>query len=116
MKLLSKNRDFYDLCRKYKYYYNAYKEIERMKKIYWSKFIQEAYKDAKNELDNIENEIIQLILMELVNEPSKIEIKRNDKQCGINYHVVVYDNYFVEKMKEYVNNMNRSFYNNEAWD
>ena len=108
--MLSDNREFYDLCRKYKYFYNAYKEVEKMKDIYWSKFIQKAYKDVEKQLKEVEDEIISLVLNEIIDEESTIQIKRDvvqrwdiDMHVPTNYRVIIYDNDFVKKMEKYLN-------------
>ena len=64
--MLSDNRRFYDLCRKYKYYYQAYREVEKLKDIYWSKYITDAYNEVKSKLDKTEDEIIFAIFHELL--------------------------------------------------
>lgn len=74
--MLSNDREFYDLCRKYKYFYKSYKEVEKLKEVYWSKYVQEAYKEVKSDLDNIEKEIIDLVLDELLGG-SNITIERD---------------------------------------
>ena len=74
--MLSDNRQFYDLCRKYKYYYQAYKKIEYLKDIYWSKYILDAYKEVKSELEKTENEIIFAIFYELLGDVTNYDIER----------------------------------------
>lgn len=64
--MLSENREFYDLCRKYKYYYNAYKKIEPLKDVYWSKYLKEAYDEVEQNLKDIEDEMVFLIFEELM--------------------------------------------------
>lgn len=75
-KMLSENREFYDLCRKYKYYYNAYKQVEHLKDIYWSKYIRDAYKEVEFELQKVEDEIIFKIFEKILGKYPKIEVER----------------------------------------
>lgn len=115
--MLSDNREFYDLCRKYKYYYQAYKKIEHLKDIYWSKYIIDAYNEVKSELDETENEIIFAIFYELLGDVTNYDVNRefDTKPLAvwsmpkvIKEDVTIHNKQkFNNKLKQYVEKMNR---------
>lgn len=115
--MLSKDRTFYDLCRKYKYYYKSYKEVEKLEGIYWSKYVQEAYKEVKEKLDEVENEIMHYILNHIINENSMVKICRDridDRfpltKSNMKTKVIIYDDDFADKIDEYLNKYRRFWY------
>lgn len=61
---LNDDRKLYDLCRKYKYQYKKFEEIKHLSDCYWSKYIKEAYYEAKTDLEHTTLEIIELVLGE----------------------------------------------------
>lgn len=116
--MLSNDRKLYDLCRKYKYYYKAYQKIKPLKEVYWSKYLEEAYDEVENELENIENEIIFLIFDNVIDEWSTIQIDRDvikrydlNRAFVHNLRVSVYDSDFVDLMKKYMDNRREKQYN-----
>lgn len=115
--MLSDNREFYDLCRKYKYYYQAYRKIEKLKDIYWSKYIIDAYNEVKSKLDKTENEIIFAIFHELLGDVTNYDVKRTldneplaiwSMPKVIAEDVTIYNKQkFNNKLKKYVEKMNK---------
>lgn len=116
--MLSDNRRFYDLCRKYKYYYQAYREVEKLKDIYWSKYIIDAYNEVKSKLDETEDEIIFTIFYELLGDVTHYDVKRtldNEPLAVwsmptkvISEDVTIYNKQkFNNKLKKYVEKMNK---------
>lgn len=63
---INENRELYDLCRKYKFFYKQHEEIKHLDKCYWSKYIREAYKESEQNLNNVTKEIIKLILNDFI--------------------------------------------------
>ena len=61
---LNEDRYFYDLCRRYKYYYNAYKKIGEVDKIYWDKDLKKAYDNARDKLNDTVLKMVMLIFIE----------------------------------------------------
>ena len=97
--MLSEDRKFYDLCRKYKYYYKSYQEVAKLKDIYWSKYIQEAYNEVSKDLKDVENEIIFLIFDKLFDE-KYVQINKVMNNYAVD--VEVRGEAFIEKLKEYI--------------
>lgn len=120
--MLSKDRKLYDLCRKYKYYYKAFKEIEHLKNVYWSKYIQEAYKDAKQKLEDIEKEIKYLVFDDLIGDNSRVDFERDVQNIHSwnmgsvpivkGLKVTLYDELFVKELEEYLNKKHIRIYRN----
>ena len=75
--MLCENRNLYDLCRRYVYYYKAYNEFKKLNQIYWSKSMKYAYDDLKEKLGEVENQIIILILDTLIPDDAYVEISCN---------------------------------------
>lgn len=104
--MLCENRKFYDLCRKYKYYYRAYLEVEKLKDIYWSKYIQESYKEVEEKIKNIEKEMIFLIFDEYLGKEFKVTSKKERKDIGCEWHYEMEINElngnFMKLMDEYM--------------
>ena len=65
---INENRDLYDLCRKYKFFYKQHEEIKKLDTCYWNKHIREAYKKSERDLNNVTKEIIKLILNDFIYE------------------------------------------------
>ena len=63
---INENRDLYDLCRKYKFFYKQHEEIKKLDTCYWNKHIREAYKKSERDLNNVTKEIIKLILNDFI--------------------------------------------------
>ena len=116
--MLSDNRQFYDLCRKYKYYYQAYKKIEHLKDIYWSKYIIDAHNEVKSKLDETENAIIFAIFYELLGDVIHYDVNRVFKDNSfqmwgckpkvIGEDVTIHNKQkFNNKLKKYVEIMNK---------
>ena len=72
--MLTKDRKFYDLCRKYKYYYKAYQEVSKLKDVYWSKYTQEAYKEVEKKIEETEKEMMHCFFDSLNLQPRTINI------------------------------------------
>ena len=109
--MLFKNRKFYDLCRKYKYHYKAYQKIKPLKDVYWSKYLQEAYNEVEHNLEETETEMILLLLDEMIDDSSEIEISRDfmksfasERRYPTDRYVTVYDGCFANKLEEYLDN------------
>ena len=104
--MLCENRKFYDLCRKYKYYYKAYLEVEKLKDIYWSKYIQESYKEIEEKIKNIEKEMICLIFDEYFGKDFWVTSKkeRQDMRSGWHYEMEINElnGKFMKLMNEYM--------------
>ena len=58
---INNDRTLYDLCRKYKYYYKQYQDVQPLKDKYYSKYLYQAYLEAENNLNKILMEIIYCI-------------------------------------------------------
>ena len=58
---INNDRLLYDLCRKYKYYYKQYQDIQPLKDKYYSKYLYQAYLEAENNLNKVLMEIIYYI-------------------------------------------------------
>ena len=58
---INNDRILYDLCRKYKYYYKQYQDVQPLKDKYYSKYLYQAYLEAENNLNKILMEIIYCI-------------------------------------------------------
>lgn len=58
---INKNRNLYDACRRYKHFYKQYKEIEKLEKAYWSKYIQKAYRESEHELKQATLDIVKAL-------------------------------------------------------
>jgi hypothetical protein len=71
---INENRDLYDLCRKYKFFYKQHEEIKKLDTCYWNKHIREAYKKSERDLNNVTKEIIKLILKDFIYDGG-VEIK-----------------------------------------
>ena len=65
---INENRELYDLCRKYKFFYKQHEEIKHLDKCYWSKYIREAYKESEQNLNDVTKEIIKLILNDFIDD------------------------------------------------
>ena len=65
---INENRELYDLCRKYKFFYKQHEEIKHLDKCYWSKYIREAYKESEQNLYNVTIDIIKLVLDEFIHD------------------------------------------------
>ena len=65
---INENRELYDLCRKYKFFYKQHEEIKHLEKCYWSKYIREAYKESEQNLYYVTIDIIKLILDEFIHD------------------------------------------------
>lgn len=63
---INDDRTLYDLCRRYKYHYNACKSLKEVDSQYWNKHLRKAYKDAQNQLDDTTKRIILLVLSEFI--------------------------------------------------
>ena len=58
---INNDRTLYDLCRKYKYYYKQYQDVQPLKDKYYSKYLYQAYLEAENNLNKVLMEIIYYI-------------------------------------------------------
>lgn len=109
--MLSDNRKFYDLCRKYKYYYNAYQKIKHLEDIYWSKYLKEAYDEVEQNLKDIEDEMVFLIFEELMGGYIEADfeaeyMRRYDlnHKVPVNFKIKINgtDEKFANKLLEYI--------------
>lgn len=73
---INENRELYDLCRKYKFYYKQHEEIKHLDKCYWSKYIREAYKESEKNLYYVTIDIIKLVLDEFIHDGG-VDIETN---------------------------------------
>lgn len=72
---INKDRTLYDLCRKYKYYYNACKSLKEVDGRFWNKHLMKAYKDAQEELDDVTRRIILLSISEFIHPHTSVNIE-----------------------------------------
>ena len=79
---INENRDLYDLCRKYKFFYKQHEEIKHLDKCYWSKYIREAYKESEQNLNDVTFKIIELVLDEFIHDGG-VSINQN-VPCDVN--------------------------------
>lgn len=63
---INENRELYDLCRKYKFFYKQHEEIKKLDSCYWNKHIREAYKKSERDLNDVAFKIIELVLSEFI--------------------------------------------------
>lgn len=103
---LNDDRKLYDLCRKYKYQYKKFEEVKHLYDCYWSKYIKEAYYEAKTDLECTTLEIIELVLgefcsnfntsIECTNDIEPYQCWTNPKMMGYcsrgREHKVIIDN------------------------
>lgn len=61
IKKITNDRELYDLCRKYNYFYKQCKEIEELNNKYYNRDIQNAYKKAEKQLNNITLKLLHYI-------------------------------------------------------
>ena len=71
---INDDRTLYDLCRRYKYHYNACKSLKEVDSKYWNKHLRRAYKDAQNQLDDTTKRIIMLVLSEFIDPYTSVSI------------------------------------------
>ena len=71
---INDDRTLYDLCRRYKYHYNACKSLKDVDSKYWNKHLRRAYKDAQNQLDDTTKRIIMLVLSEFIDPYTSVSI------------------------------------------
>ena len=71
---INDDRTLYDLCRRYKYHYNACKSLKEVDSQYWNKHLRKAYKDAQNQLDDTTKRIILLVLSEFIDPYTSVSI------------------------------------------
>jgi hypothetical protein len=111
--ILSENREFYDLCRKYMYFYKAYNEMKKVNEKYWTKSINYAYEDIELKLEYIEKQIMNCLFSLIIPEDAKIEIEA-DVVCdffdiGVRFpkvekRTIVHSSDFSNCIEEYLNN------------
>ena len=94
--MIFEDREFYDLCRKYKYYYKAYQEFSNLKNIYWSQYMRDAYKDLEKKLSKVEEEMINCMLDSMISTTDTINIQSN---------VIEPDFGFSSRMSPFVNHI-----------
>lgn len=71
---INDDRTLYDLCRRYKYHYNACKSLKEVDSKYWNKHLRRAYKDAQNQLEDTTKRIIMLVLSEFIDPYTSVSI------------------------------------------
>lgn len=71
---INDDRTLYDLCRRYKYHYNACKSLKDVDSKYWNKHLRRAYKDAQNQLEDTTKRIIMLVLSEFIDPYTSVSI------------------------------------------
>ena len=71
---INDDRTLYDLCRRYKYHYNACNSLKEVDSKYWNKNLRKAYKDAQNQLDDTTKRIIMLVLSEFIDPYTSVSI------------------------------------------
>ena len=71
---INDDRTLYDLCRRYKYHYNACKSLKDVDSKYWNKHLRRAYKDAQNQLEDTTKRIIMLVLSEFIDPSTSVSI------------------------------------------
>ena len=71
---INDDRTLYDLCRRYKYHYNACKSLKDVDSKYWNKHLRRAYKDAQNQLEDTTKRIIMLVLSEFIDPSTSLSI------------------------------------------
>lgn len=71
---INDDRTLYDLCRRYKYHYNACKSLKEVDSKYWNKHLRRAYKDAQNQLEDTTKRIIMLVLSEFIDPSTSVSI------------------------------------------
>ena len=59
---VNEDRELYDLCRKYKFFYKKCEDLKKCRDKYHDKNIRNAYSDAKKELDNVAWEIYACLI------------------------------------------------------
>ena len=79
---INENRELYDLCRKYKFFYKQHEEIKHLDKCYWSKYIREAYKESEKNLYYVTIDIIKLVLDEFIHDGG-VDITQ-EAPCDVN--------------------------------
>lgn len=111
--ILSENREFYDLCRKYVHFYKAYNEMKKVNEKYWTKSINYAYEDIELKLEYIEKQIMNCLFSLIIPKDTKIEIE-GDLVCdffdmGVRFphlekRTIVYSSDFSNYMEDYLKN------------
>lgn len=109
--ILSENREFYDLCRKYVHFYKAYNEMKKVNEKYWTKSINYAYKDIELKLEYIEKQIMNCLFSSIIPKYTKIEIEQ-DLRCNyfdmrmrsVGKRTIVHSTEFSNCIEEYLDN------------
>ena len=78
---INDDRTLYDLCRRYKYYYNACESLKKVDSKYWNKHLRKAYKDAQNQLEDTTKRIIMLVLSEFIDPHTSVSIDVDVPYC-----------------------------------
>ena len=71
---MSNSRELYDLCRKYRFYYQQKKGLEELDKKFWSKDIHKAYNKSVDNLNMIIDRMIELVISEFI-RPFNVQIQ-----------------------------------------
>ena len=65
---VKEGRQFYDLCRKYKYYWKKYNALKELKEQYYDKDIQRAFYKTGKDLDHVVHQMVVCLTPDLVFE------------------------------------------------
>lgn len=74
---INENRELYDLCRKYKFYYSQYHEIKNIDKRFYNKHINKAAEEAEQQLNKTLLEMLHYIFKN-TGALTKVKIETTD--------------------------------------
>lgn len=70
------SRELYDLCRKYKHFYNKYKDVESWNKKYHDIDLSSAVEKTASQLSSVEDEMLKELFRVYKFYPMSIEVDR----------------------------------------